>query len=163
MIRSFLFVLVVIAVAACGSSSTKPAQQRLAQQADQSPFANLGLRFDGYYQESLGDLRYAMRFFPEGRIVLVNGTKDIEADLPKFLVRETQGNPSMGLYNVMPEVRSDSIFFNTFPEKGEISYRGKVMSGSLVRFNRYSHINGVSQDKEYIFHPDTIPTSTEER
>lgn len=162
MIRSLLFVFVLIAVASCGSSSTKPAQKP-AQHVQQSPFANLGLRFDGYYQESLGDLRYAMRFFPEGRIVLVNGTKDIEADLPKFLVRETQGNPSMGLYNVMPEVRSDSIFFKTYPEKGEISYRGKVMSGSLVRFNRYSHINGVSQDKEYIFHPDTIPASTEER
>ena len=162
MIRSLLFVFVLIAVASCGSSSTKPAQEP-AQQVQQSPFANLGLRFDGYYQESLGDLRYAMRFFPEGRIVLVNGTKDIEADLPKFLVRETHGNPSMGLYNVMPEVRSDSIFCKTFPEKGEISYRGKVMSGSLVRFNRYSHINGVSQDKEYIFHPDTIPASTEER
>ena len=114
------------------------------------PFEGLPLRFNGYYRNQIGDLLYLIRFFPEGRVVLVNGNKQGEADLPKFLIRETQGNPSIGLYNVMPEVRGDSIYFVTRPEKGEISYRGKVMNGSLVRFHRHSHITGVSHDMEYI-------------
>lgn len=159
--RSYLFALVAICAYACGSSPSQ--QEPPAQQVDRSPFANLGLRYDGYYLESRGDLRYAIRFFPEGRVVLANGNKQGEADLPKFLIRETQGNPSIGLYNVMPEVRGDSIYFVTRPEKGEISYRGKVMNGSLVRFHRHSHITGVSHAMEYIFYPDSAQASTEQR
>ena len=160
MMRSFLLAIAAFAATACGSSSTDPST---AQQVSKLPFDGLGLRYDGYYRESRGDLRYAIRFFPEGRIVLANGTKQDEADLPKFLIRETQGNPAIGLYNVMPEVRGDSIFFTTRPEKGDISYRGKVMNGSLVRFHRHSHITGVSHDMEYIFYPDSLPASTEQR
>mgnify|MGYP001252680233 CR=1 FL=1 len=54
-----------------------------------------GLRFDGYYVHRVGDLFYLIRFFPEGRVVTVNGTKEVQKDLPAYLVRETRGNPGM--------------------------------------------------------------------
>lgn len=119
-----------------------------------SPFEGLGLRYDGYYRFDRGSLRYLMRFFPEGRVVLVTGAKDVEHTLPDFLTRDTQGNPSIGLHNVMATVRGDSIFFMTRPVRGEISYRGKVMSGSRVFFHRHSHITGEDLDMDLLFYPD---------
>ena len=121
-----------------------------------SPFEGLAMRYDGYYRDSRGRVLYLIRFYPEGRAVLVNGTKEIEEDLPKFLTRETQGNPSMGLYNVMVDVRGDSLYFMTHPEKGEISYKGTVVNASLVRLHRHSHITGKDQIMEYVFHPDPV-------
>lgn len=118
------------------------------------PFHGLPLHYDGYYRYDIGEVIYLIRFFPEGRAVLINGTKDVEADLPKFLVRNTKGSATMGLYNVAPQVRGDSLFFTTYPENGEIDYRGNVVDGSLVRLYRYSHITGSKQMMEYIFYPD---------
>ena len=131
------------------SSSTETPPEDLP-----GPFTGLGLRFDGHYRYDIGDVRYLVRFFPEGRVVLINGTKEVENTLADFLTRETKGNPSMGLYNVMADVRGDSIFFLTRPEKGEISYRGKVQDASTVHFIRHSHITGKVFDFEYLFHPD---------
>ncbi len=118
------------------------------------PLEDSGLRFDGYYRNQIGDLLYLIRFFPEGRVVSVNGTKDVEKDLPKYLVRETQGNPALGLHNVPVSVVGDSLVFITRPEKGEIEYRGALVSSSMVRFIRHSHITGTRQLMEYVFYPD---------
>lgn len=134
-------------------------EERAPAPQDNGPFKGMGVRYDGYYQESRAEVLYLIRFFPDGRAVLVNGTKDIEKDLPKFLQRTISSNPANGLYNVKIDVRGDSMFFMTRPEKGEISYKGKVMSTSMVRFNRYSHINGAVQDMEYFFHPDSVPST----
>lgn len=131
-----------------------PEEQAPNPLAEQGPFDGLGLRFDGHYLCERGNLRYLLRFFPEGRVVTVNGTKEVEDDLPKFLTRETQGNPTMGLYNVRADVRGDSIFFVTRPEKGEISYRGRVSSDSTVTFFRHSHITGKDFDFTYTFRSD---------
>ena len=120
-----------------------------------SPFDGLALRFDGYYRNQIGDLLYLIRFFPEGRIVTVNGTTEVEKDLPRYLVRETQGNPTLGLHNVPVTVVGDSLIFITHPEKGEIEYRGGVASSSMVRFVRHSHITGTRQLMEYVFYPDS--------
>lgn len=122
------------------------------------PFEGLPLRFNGYYRNHIGDLLYLIRFFPEGRVVSVNGTSDVEKDLPKYLIRETQGNPTMGLYNVPVQVVGDSMVFITRPEKGEIEYRGAVVSSSMVRFVRHSHITGTRQLMEYVFYPDSVPS-----
>lgn len=146
----FLALVAITFFIACDIKESTPA----AAPADKGPFAGLGLRTDGYYRDARGEVLYLIRFFPEGRAVLINGTKDVEADLPKYLLRETQGNPAMGLYNVKVDVRADSMFFMTRPEKGEISYRGKVMNASMVRFHRHSHITGKDQNMEYIFYPD---------
>jgi hypothetical protein len=118
------------------------------------PFDGLGVRYDGHYRCERGSLRYLLRFFPEGRVVLVNGTKDVEATLPDFLIRETKGDPSIGLHNVMATVKEDSIFFVTKPMRGEISYRGKVTANDRVHFFRHSHITGADFDMEYLFISD---------
>lgn len=122
------------------------------------PFKGLPIRFNGYYRDQRNEAIYLIRFFPEGRAVLINGTTEVEKDLPAFLIRETKGNPAIGLHNVMTRVEGDSIFFTTHPEKGEIDYSGKAMDGSMVRFKRYSHITGARQVMEYIFHPDSVPS-----
>ena len=156
--RAFLFAVLLTALGACtdpGDGQTKDNDQQPVVPAPVTgAFKGLPLHYDGYYRYDVGEVIYLIRFFPEGRAVLINGTKDVEADLPKFLVRDTQGNPGMGLYNVMPEVRGDSLFFTTHPEKGEIDYSGNVVDGSLVRLYRYSHITGSKQSMEYIFYPD---------
>lgn len=118
------------------------------------PLAGKDIRFDGYYRNQVGDLIYLLRFFPEGRVVTVNGTTQVEKDLPAFLVRETKGNPGLGLHNVPVSVVGDSLVFITRPEKGEIEYRGAVVSSSMVRFLRHSHITGTRQQMEYVFYPD---------
>lgn len=133
------------------------------QAADNGPFAGMGIRYDGYYRDSRAEVLYLIRFFPEGRAVLVNGTKDLEKALPDFLKRDISSNPANGLYNIKVDVHGDSMFFMTRPERGEISYRGKVMSGSVVRFNRYSHITGAEQNMEYIFYPDSAAISPQQR
>jgi len=124
-----------------------------------SPFDGLGLRYDGHYRCEHGGLRYLIRFFPEGRAVLVGGTKDVEATLPDFLIRETKGDPSIGLHNVMPEVRGDSMFFVTKALRGENSYRGRVESASSVHFFRHSHITGADFDLHYLFVSDASRVS----
>ena len=126
-----------------------------------SPFDGLGLRYDGYYKSNRGSIFYLVRFFPEGRAVLINGMKDMEKQLPLFLTRDTQGNPDMGLYNIMADVRGDSIFFTTKPLKGEIDYSGKLMDPGMLRLHRHSHINGMQYDMEYRFMQDSTATSVE--
>jgi hypothetical protein len=123
---------------------------------DKGPFVGLGLRYDGYYMEDVGGILYLIRFFPEGRAVLVNGTTDLQSQLPPLLVRTAKGDPAMGYYNVAVRVDADSLFFTTKPEKGTIDYRGVVVDDSRVRFLRHSHINGTEQLKEYVFQPDTL-------
>lgn len=123
------------------------------------PLVDKGIRFDGYYSNQVGDLLYLIRFFPEGRVVSVNGTVEVAKDLPRYLVRETKGNPGLGLHNVPVSVEGDSLIFVTYPEKGEIEYRGAVVSGSMVRFVRHSHITGTRQLMEYVFYRDgTTPS-----
>lgn len=130
--------------------------------AVQGPLVGTGLRFDGYYRYTVGNLIYLIRFFPEGRVVTVNGTKDVEKDLPAYLVRETRGNPGLGLHNVPVSLVGDSLLFTTHPEKGEIDYRGTVVSGSMVRFMRHSHITGTRQMMDYVFWQDGTAPSQED-
>lgn len=140
---------------------TRPALQA-GEQTAIGPLTGMNIRFDGYYRTQLGDLIYLLRFFPEGRVVTVNGTVQVEKDLPAFLVRETKGNPSLGLHNVPVSKYGDSLVFITHPEKGEIEYRGVVVSSSMVRFLRHSHITGTKQLMEYVFYPDGAAPSEED-
>lgn len=139
-----------------GKTSGNPAEP--TTQVVDGPLARLPIRFDGHYRTESGDVIRLMRYFPEGRVVLINGTRELEADLHKFLIRETKGDPGIGLHNVPVEVRGDSLFFVVHPEKGDIDFRGKVSSGSSLSFERYSHINGHRERMEYIFQPDSIPS-----
>ncbi len=119
-----------------------------------TPLSELGIRFDGHYKEQVQDVVYLIRFFPNGHAVLINGMQDVANELPAYLRQDAIGDPVMGWYNVPVTVQGDSIFFRTYPEKGEISYRGVVPSTSMVRLLRHSHINGTRSIKEYIFQPD---------
>lgn len=145
-----------------GPSDNDPATDATTQQAVKGPLEDTGLRFDGYYRYHVGNLIYLIRFFPEGRVVTVNGTKEVEKDLPAYLIRETRGNPGLGLHNVPVSVVGDSLVFVTRPEKGEIEYRGAVVSDSMVRFLRHSHITGTRQMMEYVFHQDGSSPSQED-
>lgn len=153
---------VVVAVKKFMPAATAPSKDVKVEAdvpAAPGPFDGLGLRYDGHYRCERGSLRYLMRFFPEGRVVMVGGTKDVEATLPDFLIRDTKGDPSIGLHNVMAEVRNDSIFMVTKPLRGEISYAGKVMNPTRVHFFRHSHITGADYDMDYDFVPDSARVS----
>ena len=94
------------------------------------------------------------RNYPENRVVVINGTREMEAYMTEFLKRETMGDPAMGLHNVPVTVKGDSLLFTVYPEKGDIDFRGKVINSSSLRFERYSHFNGHRDVMEYIFKPD---------
>jgi hypothetical protein len=156
-----ILIVIIIALAAlvaarkflfhAGGAAT---EDPVAEEQQPGPFDGMGIRFDGHYRHEVGQLRYLMRFFPEGRVVTINGTKDVDATLHQFLRRDTEGNQSMGLHNVLAQVRGDSIFFITRPMKGEISHRGRVTSDSTVRFLRHSHITGKDFDFTFVFRSD---------
>jgi hypothetical protein len=168
-IRTVLIVLIVALGALLGAkqlhllpggSAVEPAEPGATAPAEviNGPLSGLPIRFDGHYRTESGDVIRLMRYFPEGRVVLINGTRELEADLHKFLIRETKGDPSIGLHNVPVAVNGDSLFFVIHPEKGDIDFRGRVSSGSSLSFERYSHINGHRERMEYIFQPDSIPS-----
>lgn len=122
------------------------------------PFDDIGVRFDGHYRCERGSLRYLLRFYPEGRVVLITGTQEVESTLPKFLTRDTQGNTRMGLHNVMATTRNDSIFFVTHPDRGDIEYKGAITGEGMMRFLRHSHINGTDVVLNYLFRSDAEQT-----
>jgi hypothetical protein len=158
-IKTILLALIALALVALlvarfkGGTAVAPTTDGAAPNAP-SPFDELPIRYDGHYREQRNEAVYLMRFFPEGRIVMINGTADVDSTLADFLVRDTKGNPAIGLYNVMPRVVGDSIFFTTRPEKGEIDYAGAFVGKELVRFKRHSHITGARQLMEYEFRAD---------
>lgn len=159
--RTILLVIIVLALLAlvakrflplADTPSTPPPQENAV--VPTGMLAGSGLRFDGYYMEQRGKLLYLVRFFPEGKAVLVNGTDDLLGELPALLVRDAKGDPTMGYYNVPVQLRNDSLFFTTTPEKGTIDYSGIVVDKERVRFLRKSNINGSEQLKEYLFAQD---------
>lgn len=156
-LRSVLVLFIIVLVAALAWRYLGPKGDTGAGTTQESgtELASLPLRFNGHYRTDNGEVIRLMRFFPEGNVVLINGTKDVEKGLHQYLVKETRGNPGMGLHNVPVTVRADSLFFTVRPERGEIDFAGKVMTSTLLRFERYSHINGKRDLFEYIFYPDS--------
>lgn len=161
-LRTILLVVIVLAILALVAPRLLPSASNpdttetpeVAGSKVEGPLAGTSLRFDGYYMEQRGQLLYLVRFFPEGKAVLVNGTEDLHEELPGLLVRDAKGDPSMGYYNVPVQLRNDSLFFTTKPEKGTIDYSGIVVDGERVRLLRHSNINGTEQLKEYLFTQD---------
>lgn len=157
--RTILIPLLIISLFTnCRNSTEKeptsiPADQVTPDHSG-SPFQGTAIRYDGHYSEEDRGVVYLIRFFPDGRAVLINGSVDVAHELPSYLTADAKGDPVLGWYNVPVTVENDSIFFKTYPEKGEINYRGNVPSTSMVRLLRHSHINGSQAIKEYIFKPD---------
>ena len=121
------------------------------------PLDALGVRYDGYYRNSRGSLLYLVRFFPEGRAVLANGSKDVEAQLVALLKRDAVGDPDIGHYNVPVTLKGDSLFFKTTPRRGTIDYSGVLSDGDSLVLLRISHITGSKELKSYVFKADGSP------
>lgn len=162
-LRTILLIIIALALLAVVAKRFLPTASTVVEipqeQNDPEPIgvlAGIGLRFDGYYMETRGRLLYLVRFFPDGKAVLVNGTDDLLEQLHPLLVPSAKGDPAMGYYNVPVELRNDSLFFTTTPEKGTIDYEGVVVDDTRVRLLRKSNINGSEQIKEYLFQADTL-------
>lgn len=155
----FPIVFLCLLVSSCnngkneGTTEEIPADE-FGPEVKNDPFSALGIRSDGHYKEESGGVIYLIRFFPNGNAVLINGLPETADELPTYLTSDAIGDPGMGWYNVPVTIREDSIFFKTYPFKGEISYSGNVPSTSTVRLLRHSHINGQRTIKEYVFQPD---------
>lgn len=165
-IKTLLILVIAVAAAAWIYALLRPKHpvQENAPLPEEHPveapafnaFGSIPVRFDGYYMERVDQLCYLVRFFPEGRAVLVNGTEDLLPQLPSVLVRDAKGDPVIGHYNVPVTIKGDSMFFTTRPEKGTIDYSGIAVNADQVRFLRHSHINGARHIKVYDFQPDAL-------
>ena len=60
-----------------GGSAAKTGGDEAAPTAEviNGPLSGLPIRFDGHYRTESGDVIRLMRYFPEGRVVLINGTR----------------------------------------------------------------------------------------
>jgi hypothetical protein len=129
--------------------------------APQGPLDALGLRYDGYYRNAHGSILYLVRFFPEGRAVLANGSKDVEDRLVPMLKRDAIGDPDVGHYNVPVHVSGDSLFFTTTPRRGTIDYSGRALNPDSLVLLRSSNITGTKELKLYVFQRDGAPLPAE--
>ncbi len=113
-----------------------------------------GLRFNGVYDHTEGNIHYYMRFFERGNVVLVAGRSPSAGspDLRSFLTQDAQGGTS-NLHNVPVERRGDSLFFTTMAPRGAITYAGAV-HGDSVRFLKHSRVTGKQAELAYHFIPD---------
>jgi hypothetical protein len=120
-----------------------------------SPLTGSGLRFDGAYRASVGDLRYYMRFFERGSAAFVGGTEKYDGQLAGLLTIDVKSGWNQ-VHNCPVERRNDSLFIRSVGMKGVITYGGDVRAnGDSVRFLRHSEINGSNQIMRYAFVPDS--------
>ena len=121
-----------------------------------TPLAGTKLRFDGFYHRTVGRNQYLMRFFPEGNVVVINGTDSTPqfAFLSSFLKQDAQNNTVPGLHNVPVSQQGDSLRFVTSTRRGDIDYYGKVLAPDSVHVYKYSHINGAKDTGTLTFRPD---------
>lgn len=119
------------------------------------PLTGTGLRFDGAYRCSVGDLRYYMRFFERGSAAFVGGTEKYPGQLAGLLTIDVKSGWNQ-VHNCPVAQRNDSLFIRSVGMKGVITYAGDVRAnGDSVRFLRHSEINGSNQLMPYVFVPDS--------
>ncbi len=119
------------------------------------PLSGTGLRFDGAYRVSRGDLRYYMRFFERGNAAFVGGTEKYEGQLAAMLTIDVQSGWNQ-VHNCPVQQRNDSLFIRSVGLKGVITYAGEVRAnGDSMIFLRHSEINGSNQLMPYVFVPDS--------
>ena len=119
------------------------------------PLTGTGIKFDGAYRCSVGDLRYYMRFFERGSAAFVGGTEKVDGQLAGLLTIDVKSGWNQ-VHNCPVERRNDSLFIRSVGLKGVITYAGDVRAnGDSVRFLRHSEINGSNQIMRYVFVPDS--------
>lgn len=119
-----------------------------------APLTGTGLRFDGAYRASIGDLRYYMRFFERGSAAFVGGTEKYDGQLAGLLTIDVKSGWNQ-VHNCPVTQRNDSLFIRSVGLKGVINYAGDVRAnGDSVVFLRHSEINGSHQIMRYVFVPD---------
>jgi len=106
----------------------------------------------------MGQLVYFIRFFPEGRAMLIGGLSDDKQDLREGLQPATPTGGTSIVHNVPVTVRGDSIFFVTQAMKGAIDYAGIRHSTDSVTFRKYSHVTGNQVIASYRFEQYDLPT-----
>jgi hypothetical protein len=141
------FLLIIIAVLAIGLVASRFLGVATGPVAPTPPpgprpFGGLPIRFDGHTTAtSAMKPFYLMRFFPEGRIVM-HQWNDREGFHPAygFLMRETKGNPAIGLYNV--RYPASQAIASTSSRR--IPKRGR----SNMPVRRWSSVHGALQEPQ---------------
>lgn len=119
------------------------------------PLTGTGLKFDGAYRCTIGDLQYYMRFFERGSAAFVGGTEKYPGQLASMLTIDVKSGWNQ-VHNCPVHQRNDSLFIRSVGMKGVINYLGDVRAnGDSVRFLRASEINGSRQIMRYAFVPDS--------
>ena len=120
-----------------------------------TPLTGTGLKFDGAYKCTVGDLQYFMRFFERGSAAFIGGTEKYPGQLASMLTIDVKSGWNQ-VHNCPVEQRNDSLFIRSVGMKGVINYLGNVRAdGDSVRFLRASEINGSRQIMGYVFVPDS--------
>ena len=129
--------------------------QEISSDVQLVPLTGTGLKFDGAYRFTIGDLQYCMRFFERGSAAFVGGTEKYPGQLASFLTIDVKSGWNQ-VHNCPVAQRNDSLFIRSVGMKGVITYAGDVRAnGDSVRFLRHSEINGSDQIMGYAFVPDS--------
>lgn len=120
------------------------------------PLDGSGLRFDGTYRSSRGNVHYLMRFYRQGFAVILNGSDSTpgQEQLRSYIDPRMASVPRSGFHNVPVITQEDSLFIVTSTERGNIDYRGAIVTPDSLSFIKYSHINGARALVGYSFEAD---------
>jgi hypothetical protein len=97
-----------------------------------------------------------LRFYPQGFVVMVNGIDSTEgcSELRKYIDPRSGSKPNLGIHNVPVIHAGDSIFMVTPTGRGNIDYRGRIVTPDSLSIFKYSHIQGGKGLLGYVFDAD---------
>ncbi|MBL0043605.1 MAG: hypothetical protein IPP33_04045 [Flavobacteriales bacterium] len=120
------------------------------------PLTTSGVKFDGVYHYSSGNLKYYMRFFERGNAAFVGGTEKYQGQLAEMLTIDVRSGWNQ-VHNCPVDQRNDSLFIRSMSIKGAINYAGEVRAnGDSLSLLRSSEINGTRMRFNYVFLPDVF-------
>ena len=116
--------------------------------------AGSGLKYNGVYDHTSGNIHYFIRFFERGNAALVAGQQEPgdPVDIRRYLTENAKSGEN-NVHNVPVTQRNDSLFFSTMATLGAITYAG-VVDGDSLRFVKHSKATGKKAVVTYWFIPD---------
>lgn len=118
------------------------------------PLTTSGVKFDGVYHYSSGNLKYYMRFFERGNAAFVGGTEKYKGQLAEMLTVDVRSGWNQ-IHNCPVTQQNDSMFIRSMSMKGAINYAGEVRAnGDSLSMLRSSEINGTRMLFKYVFLQD---------